>query len=201
MVASTRTKLIQDVLGSAHILSTAVNELMEERLHAATGEQLTFSQLKLLKLISRTDSYNISQVAAFLGVSTAAASKAVDRLVRRSLVTRAEAEDDRRAVELALTAQGQMMLEQYEQLTLQALEEIFGGYSAEDLRGAARLLDELSVNVLTHEDEDGEVCYRCGIYFRDKCLLRAAGDRECHVFSHPNRASGANSSDVEVEAP
>ena len=199
MAANNRARLIQDVLGSAHILSNAVNDLMEARLHAVTGEQLTFSQLKLLKLVSRTDSYNISQVAAFLGVSTAAASKAVDRLVRRRLLTRSEAADDRRAVELALTAQGSGMLEQHEKLALQALEEIFGGYSQEDLRGAAELLDRLSVNVLTHDGKEAEACYRCGIYFREKCLLRAVAGRECHVFSRSTKGKRVNEDEGEVE--
>jgi DNA-binding MarR family transcriptional regulator len=199
MAAKTRARLIQDVLGSAYILSSAVNDLMETRLHAVTREQLTFSQLKLLKLVSRTDSYNISQVAAFLTVSTAAASKAVDRLVRRGLLIRSEAEDDRRAVELSLTSEGRRMLEEYEKLTVIALDEIFGGYSPEDLRGAAELLDRLSVNVLTHDGESAEVCYRCGIYFRDKCLLRAVSGRECHVFSREGARGGGNGDESEVK--
>jgi DNA-binding MarR family transcriptional regulator len=183
MAADARGQLIQDVLGSAHIFATAVNDLMEKRLQALTGEQLTFSQIKLLKLISRAESYNISQVAAFLGVSTAAASKAVDRLVRRELLRRSEAAEDRRAVELALTDEGRRMLERYERLTRDTLESLFGGFSADGLRQTADLLDSLSVNIVEKEGVEGELCFRCGIYFRRKCLLRSASGRECHIYS------------------
>jgi len=195
MAASGLTQLIQDVLGSAYMLSTAVNDLMEERLHAVTGEQLTFSQVKLLKLISRTEAYNISQVAAFLGVSTAAASKAVDRLVRRGLLHRSEAEEDRRAVQLALTAEGSRLLAAYDAATAEAFAEIFGDFPVENLRQVADLLDHLSVNVLTQNGHEKEVCYRCSIYFREKCLLRSVQGRDCHVYGSLERKRTQGSAD------
>jgi DNA-binding MarR family transcriptional regulator len=154
--------------------------LMEERLHAVTGEQLTFSQLKLLKLVARTESYKISEVASFLGVSNAAASKAVDRLVRRNLLRRRESEDDRRAVELSLTERGQRLLEEYDELTNQTLEEIFHGFAPDGLRKAAEFLDELSISVVEHDGDPDEACFRCSIFFRDKCLLRTRHRGTCH---------------------
>jgi len=177
---SGRIQLIQDVLGSAHIFSSAVDDLMQERLYAVIGEQLTFSQLKLLKLIARSDANNVTRVAAFLGVSSAAASKAVDRLVRRNLLRRTEAESDRRAVEIALTAEGERLLGEYERVANQTLEEIFGEVTPEGLREAADRLDQLSLRLVEHDFEGGEACFRCGIYFRNKCLLRARRDRTCH---------------------
>lgn len=178
-----RVQLIQDILGSAHIFSSAVDDLMQERLHAIIGEQLTFSQLKLLKLIARSDSSNVTRVAAFLGVSSAAASKAVDRLVRRDLLRRTEAEGDRRSVAIALTSDGERLLSEYEKVTNQTLEEIFGEITPDGLREAADRLDQLSLRLVEHDLEAGGACFRCGIYFRDKCLLRARGDRICHFHS------------------
>lgn len=184
MTAIDRARLIQDVLGSAHIFSSAVNDLMQERLLAITGEQLTFSQLRLLKLVALTDSYNISDVAAFLGVSNAAASKAVDRLVRRQLLNRTEAVEDRRAVKLSLSEAGRRLLDQYEALTKEVLAEIFGRFSSEGLRETAKLLDQLSLSLVDHEAGGDEICFRCGIYFREKCLLRSNGPQSCHFQLH-----------------
>jgi DNA-binding MarR family transcriptional regulator len=188
MTATSRVQLIQDVLGSAHIFSSAVNDLMQERLQAVIGEQLTFSQLKLLKLVDRTEAYNISQVADFLGVSNAAASKAVDRLVRRGLLVRSEAEGDRRAVELSLTEAGQRILDEYEVVTAEALEQIFGQFSADGLRQTADLLDKLSLSLVDEgRTKEEEACFRCSIYFRDKCLLRVKSGRLCHFHLRRNR--------------
>ncbi len=180
MAANSRVRQIQDVLGSAHIFASAVNDLMQERLLATTGEQLTFSQLKLLKLIAQTDAYNVSQVAAFMGVSNAAASKAVDRLVRRDLLLRRESEGDRRAVKLSLSDDGRRLLEEYEVVTSRTLEEVFGAFSTEGLQQVAELLDRLSISVLDRDGSELELCFRCGIFFRDKCLLRSQPRRSCH---------------------
>jgi DNA-binding MarR family transcriptional regulator len=194
MATTLRVQLIQDVLGSAHIFSSAVNDLMQDRLHAAIGEQLTFSQLKLAKLIARAEAYNISQVATFLNVSNAAASKAVDRLVRRGLLRRSEAEADRRAVELALTDEGQRLLDEYEKVTRETLEEVFSGISADGLRRTADLLDQLSISLVDRDDGEEEACFRCGIYFRDKCLLRAKRHQTCHFHPRGARAGETTAS-------
>lgn len=189
-----RGQLIQDVLGSAHIFSSAVNDLMQEKLQVVIGEQLTFQQIKLLKLISRSHASNISQVAAFLGVSSAAASKAVDRLVRRDLLRRTEAVADRRAVEIALTAEGRRLLGEYERVTSETLEEIFGEVTPEGLREIANLLDQLSIRLVEQDPGGGEACFRCGIYFREKCLLRGRHKRECHFHSRDRDGNGSSGS-------
>lgn len=191
-MSESRVQLIQDVLGSAHIFSSAVDDLMQDRLYAVIGEQLTFSQLKLLKLIARSETHNISQVAAFLGVSSAAASKAVDRMVRRGLLLRTEAERDRRAVEIALTAEGQRLLGEYERVTHQTLEEIFGEITPEGLRETAERLDQLSMRLVDHDFDGGEACFRCGIYFREKCLLRARRNRYCHFHAGDPAVRGSS---------
>jgi DNA-binding MarR family transcriptional regulator len=174
-------KLIDDFLGSIQIFSSAVNDLFEEQLREVTGSGLTFTQLKLLNLISHTEGHTVSDVAAFLGVSNAAASKGVDRLVRRGLLKREEAASDRRAVELSLSDEGRVLLEKYEAVTQKAMTELFGGLSPKELRDTARLLDRLSVSIVDQEDE---VCFRCGIHFRDRCLLRQARRRDCYFHLH-----------------
>jgi len=61
--------LVQDVLGSAHAFSAAVGHVVETRLlREIAGTRLTFSQLKLLRLVARIDSHSISDVTALLGV-------------------------------------------------------------------------------------------------------------------------------------
>lgn len=172
-----RSELAHDVLGSAHILASAVDRLVEERLQAVSKEQLTSSQLRLLRLIARTDVCRICQVATFLRVSPAATSKAVDRLVRRGLVRRREAEADRRRAELRLTGEGLNLLAQCEVIADQVLEEVFGAISADGLRQAADLLDRCCVSVLTRDSAGAEACFRCSSYFREKCLLWRSGGR------------------------
>ena len=96
---------IEEFLGSTHVFSLALTNVLEARiLREVADAQLTAPQMKVLKLIAQSQAQTIGDVATFLGVSDAAASKTVDRLVRRKLVKRTEREADRRANELGLTA-------------------------------------------------------------------------------------------------
>jgi DNA-binding MarR family transcriptional regulator len=96
------SELINDFLGSTQIFASALNDIVEEKLlrEVAPG-QVTFSQFRLLKMVALTDAQTLGDVAAFLGVSNPAASKAVDKLVRGGLLVRTEGEKDRRAIELS----------------------------------------------------------------------------------------------------
>lgn len=191
MSSARETELLNDFLGSAQIFTTAVNDLMVGELKEAIGGDLTYSQIKLLKMVSLTEGYTVSNVAQFLGVSTAAASRAVERLVRRDLVNRAEDAADRRAVRLSLTAKGQSVLDAYLRASSKALQAVFGNLSAEQLQQTGDLLDQLSVSIVERADGAEEVCFRCGIHFRDRCLLRRNQNRSCFFHLHQRRSGGA----------
>jgi DNA-binding MarR family transcriptional regulator len=180
-MASTRTaELINDFLGSTHVFAASVNDVIEERLLRDVGPpQLTFSQFKLLKLVAHTDAQTIGDVAAFLRVSNAAASKAVDKLVRQGLLVRKEAQRDRRAIRLSLTTSSRHVLAAYNAAKDRKLASVFRQYSAEDLQRTAELLDRLTADIVDHTAKEEEVCLQCGIYYRKKCLVRQLVRRNC----------------------
>lgn len=180
--------LINDFLGSVRILSTTIDEWMEEELKETTKDRVTPSQLRVLKLVARTNARRIGDVADFLAVSNAAASKAVDRLVRRGLVRRAEAAADRRAVELSLTPEGRALLAQYEAATNQVLKDVFGSLPEDQLEKTAEFLDQLSTRMVKEGKTREGICLRCGIHFRDRCLLRQTVGRNCYFHLHRDPA-------------
>jgi DNA-binding MarR family transcriptional regulator len=178
---------INDFLGSVKILSTTIDEWMVEELKEVTNDRVTASQLKVLKLVARTNARRIGDVADFLAVSNAAASKAVDRLVRRGLLRRAEAASDRRAVELSLTSEGRTLLAQYEVVTNQVLKEVFGSLPQDQLHETAAFLDQLSTKMVKEGRTREGICLRCGIHFRDRCLLRQTVGKNCYFHLHGDR--------------
>jgi DNA-binding MarR family transcriptional regulator len=194
MTTAQRASIINDFLASMHIFSSAINELMAEQLHDELGGELTIPQLKLLKLIAKTNTESLGEAAAFLGVSNAAASKAVDRLVRRNLVLRRESADDRRATRLELTEHGKNVLEKYEAAQNRVLEGLFRQFMPEDFIETAELLDQLSCDIVDTESGPDQLCFRCGIFFRDKCLLRNVVPRTC--YCELRRRAKKNSSTV-----
>jgi DNA-binding MarR family transcriptional regulator len=183
MVQNNPNELIEDFLGSIQIFSSAVNDLLTGQLREITDNQLTFSQWKLLKLIALTEGHSVSAVASFLGVSNAAASKAVDRLVRRNLLHRAEAESDRRAVELSVTPEGHRLLTMFDELGSKPLHEALGRMPPKQLREITAILDQLSLGFVDRNNGAKRLCFRCGIHFRNRCLLRQRGG-ECYFQLH-----------------
>jgi DNA-binding MarR family transcriptional regulator len=199
MTTAERTAIINDFLASMHIFSSAINELMMAQLGDELGGELTIPQLKLLKLIARTETESISEIATFLCVSNAAASKAVDRLVRRGLVERIESTDDRRATRLSLTVKGTFLLKRYEDVQNRVLEGLFRQFMAEDFVETAELLDQLSADLVDQEKAPRELCFRCGIYFREKCLLRNLHERTCYCNLR-KRKKGDGDKDSKITA-
>jgi len=192
MTTAERTSIINDFLASMHIFSSAIDELMVVQLHDELGGELTIPQLKLLKLIARTETESITEIATFLGVSNAAASKAVDRLARRGLVERIESTDDRRATRLSVTVQGTFLLKRYEDVQNRVLEGLFRQFMAEDFVETAELLDQLSADLVKEGSGAKELCFRCGIYFRDRCLLRNLHERTCYCNLRKRKKGNGN---------
>jgi DNA-binding MarR family transcriptional regulator len=188
-MSSARTaELINNFLGSTQVFASSVNDIVEERLLREVGpRQLTFSQFKLLKLVALTDAQTIGDVAAFLGVSNAAASKAVDKLVRQGLLVRNEAQRDRRAVQLSLTASSRRVLAAYDAVKDRKLASVFRQFSAQDLQRTADLLDRLSAGIVDHTAQAQELCLQCGIYYRKKCLVRQLVRRHCFYHRRQSR--------------
>jgi len=178
-----------DFLGSAHIFASAVEDILEKRLLGeVAGRHLSLSQLKLLQMVALTEAHTVTDVALFLGVSNAAASKAVDKLVRRKLLRRTEGQPDRREIRLSLTESSRRLLAAYEEKRQRRLEQAFRGFPHDELRRAARLLDRLSAGLVNGHANSDEVCLQCGIYFRDQCLVRQLLKRNC--FYQNNRHRG-----------
>jgi DNA-binding MarR family transcriptional regulator len=174
--------LIQQVMGASHVFCTTVSELLERALGEASDDQLVLSQVKLLLLIARPgQQFKVTDVADFLGVTNAAASRAIDRLVQRGLIDRRVSKEDRRAVELSLTKESRALLDRFRAVRNRELLRVLGDFPPEKLRVAASLLDELSVRLAELETEEQKRCLRCGVHFRDGCVMRDVLDRECVV--------------------
>jgi len=181
MEAEERIALIRQVMGASHVFCSTVSELLERTLSGATEEPLALSQVKLLLVIAQPrQRFKVTDVAEFLGVTNAAASRSIDRLVQRGLVDRTVSQEDRRAVDLTLTEAGKALLDRFTEARNAELLELLGDYPEEKLRQVARLLDELSV-LLLNPGPGEERCLRCGVHLRTGCVLRDVLGRECTV--------------------
>ena len=74
--------------------------------------RLSFSQVNVLMRLYHDSKSGVSEIGEQMGVTSAAASQAIDRLVQQGLIERTEDPQDRRAKRLALTSKGRALVEQ-----------------------------------------------------------------------------------------
>jgi len=185
---SAAPSLIKEFIGSARIFVKAVDDVLEEKLLTeVAGKQLTPSLLNVLELVAFTEVGTLSELAVFLGISTPAASKAVDKLVRRNLLSRTGGESDRRSIRLTLTEEGRRMLAAYDFARNNRLTDLFSQFPPNELKEVATLLDRISTSVARQTAKAEDLCLQCGIHFREKCLVRQLLHTNCSYQEQRDR--------------
>jgi len=175
--------LVHDFLAGARVFAKSVRDVIEGAvLQEVAGPKVTMPQLKLLYLVAQTDSVTIGDAAEFLGVTSPAVSKTVEKLVRRRLLRRNDIQGDRRSSQLSLTEASKRLLETYEAARNQKAAEIFANYSPEQLRRTSELLDHLAAEI-EHSAKD-QLCMQCEIYARQDCRFGKFGSRSCFYQNH-----------------
>jgi DNA-binding MarR family transcriptional regulator len=101
-------------------LSTAVHDAAEAlavlwtRTAGGVAHQVSASQLRALISISRAGTTNLTQLAESLGAMLSSASRLCERLVAAGLIERRPAAANRHELALALTPEGERLLERLE---------------------------------------------------------------------------------------
>lgn len=110
---------------------------------------LSFAQISVLMHLRRSNACRISDLGMRLGVSNAAASQLVDRLVQAGLVERLEDAKDRRVKRLRLTPTGEKLVDQAIAVRESWLESVLDRLSDEEqarVTEALRLLTEAALS-------------------------------------------------------
>ncbi len=109
------------------VMRTIKREMRQRR---ASG--LSVPQFRAMIFINRQGKPALVQVAEHLGLTSATTCRMMDELVARQLVLSRPSTIDRRKITLTLTSEGQAVLENAHQGTLERLEELLAGLSPEE---------------------------------------------------------------------
>jgi DNA-binding MarR family transcriptional regulator len=191
MIENSEPDRVKEFLGSAHIFARAISAVVERKLlQDSVGGELSVEQMPLLKLVGIGEAHTIGDVAAFLEIGKAAASKTVDKLARRALLSRSQSETDRRSIKLSLTESSRRLLALHDVDRERKLAAVFSEASPEELHRMSELLQELSIRIVKQSSPPGKVCLQCGIYLRENCSLRDILNQSCFHEQKPGRKSG-----------
>jgi DNA-binding MarR family transcriptional regulator len=122
------------------MVSNTVSHAFARRLEA-TG--VTVAEWVVLREMYGHEAMAPSELAEQTGMTRGAASKLVDRLVRKDLATRRDRTDDRRFQEIALTAAGRRLVPQLAALADRNDEEFFCRLTAKEREALLATLKKL----------------------------------------------------------
>lgn len=101
-----------DLLIDAVLTASRVLVAVSARSLAGIEEDVTLAQYRTLVVLASRGSQNAASLAAMLGVTASTATRMCDRLIRKGLIRRRAARQDRREVRLALTEAGRRIVDE-----------------------------------------------------------------------------------------
>jgi DNA-binding MarR family transcriptional regulator len=107
------------------------------------GAGLSMPQLSLLMRLYHGGGCSVHDLGKGLGVSSAAASQMVDRLVQAQLVDRVESPEDRRVRTVALSAQGRHLIDRRIRSRYRWVDELVGELGADTKASMGKVLHAL----------------------------------------------------------
>ncbi len=122
----------------------------QEFKHFMDDSGLSFSQVSTLMRLHYSGQADISEVAEQMGITNAAASQLVDRLVQMGLLERTEDPVDRRIKRLALTPAGHALSEKLVETRRRWMEKFTNSLTAqqrESISSALKIMTEAARKV------------------------------------------------------
>jgi DNA-binding MarR family transcriptional regulator len=137
---------------AALLLETAPRVLRAVRMAIAEAEAppLTIPQFRALHFIQDHPGVSLSTTADFLGLTLPSTSKLVDQLVRRGMLVRVDASDDRRRMILRITAKGDALLISAQSLVRQHLAGMLNRLTSAELAALHNTLGLLQESFPSH---------------------------------------------------
>lgn len=117
---------------------------MREFVQFSKDSGLSLSQLSTLFRIYHSKACGVSAIGDHLGVTNAAASQMVDRLVQLGLLERSEDPQDRRVRQLTLTAEGKKVVEESMAARRQWMVQLTDALTPQDQRAITAALTILT---------------------------------------------------------
>jgi DNA-binding MarR family transcriptional regulator len=125
--------------------------------HFVRDTGLSMPQVGLLMRLYHHGGCGVTEISRHSGVTNAAASQLVERLVEKQLVERTEDQHDRRMKQLRLTTKGNQLVETSIRERYQWVEELLSNLSAEEQKNLQDALPALVKALQALDASSGKV--------------------------------------------
>ncbi|PKM88680.1 MAG: hypothetical protein CVU87_06905 [Firmicutes bacterium HGW-Firmicutes-12] len=149
-------------IASKLFYKTILAQIINLDLEDVAKNKLTQVQLSCMYYVYVHNEPSVGAIAGGLHTSDAAAVKLIDRLVKRNLLLREEAHEDRRVLRIKLTIQGRDLLERYCAMQKEHFNEIIKNMSKEAVGSLEYGLSEFLKVALVEPEQVDDICLKCG---------------------------------------
>jgi len=165
-------KLDRILSENIRIMALVVSEICQRStLEMASGSNLTSNQFTILRALSSSQDYQITDLARLLDISTAAVSKNIDRLEQLNLVARRPNPEDRRSLELILLEPGWMVLGRFDEILAEKQEHLMEQFTAREKEVLVDLLRRAITYTVSREQNTELICLQCGGNCGETCVI------------------------------
>lgn len=165
-----------------HVLCKLIQQYADvDFIKRSTNLSLSKRQFEILKILFVSGSFSVSELAKFLRISRAAASKSINNLVRHGLVERNIPSLDRRMVLVSILSTGESIVKQYFDLSHKQEVEILNQFNDEELQNFEKILYRY-INALMndYQNELELICLSCHSKFSEACPLHINEHTSCY---------------------
>ena len=140
MSGSSAAREVGEVLSSfTEIMSGLMMDQYQKQL---TELELTLPQAQVLRVLRRGP-LQTGQLAAEMKISAPAITQLTDRLIRKGLIERHAAADDRRCVIVALSEEGRQLVDRFRERRREIFDEALAELSEAERRQAFEVLEKV----------------------------------------------------------
>jgi DNA-binding MarR family transcriptional regulator len=140
MSGSYAAREVEEVLSSfTEIMSGLMIDQYQKQL---TELELTLPQAQVLRTLRRGP-LQTGQLAAEMRISAPAVTQLTDRLIRKGLIERHAAADDRRCVIVALSAEGRQLVDRFRERRREIFDEALAELTEAERRQAFEVLEKV----------------------------------------------------------
>lgn len=134
-----QTCAIGMLLGRAAILKDRILDWHLE------SEGVTAAQFKVLIIVTQYQVDTPAELCRYLGLDSGSMTRMLDRLEQKGLLDRKRSEQDRRQVQLVLTAAGQRLADMLPHIGAQALNQLAGALEPGELETLEKILKKILI--------------------------------------------------------
>ena len=138
------------------------------------ADPLSRNQFYILKILATSGAFLISELAAILDISPAAASKNIERLEQLGLVGRQLRPDDRRSHEIRILEPGRQIVAKFDQVTAQKQAPLLAQFTEEEKILLLDLLRRIVRFTVAADQKTDLICLQCGGHCGDDCVVNSS---------------------------